>query len=89
MKTETAVDRLGKIKAQIADLEDQEDRLRAILINSGVDTVEGKLFRATVSYSQYNRVDYPGLIEALNPPKRIVAKFTKEDHRVTVRVVSR
>ena len=43
------VDRLGDIKAQIAELKAVEANLINLLINSGEGPVEGSTFRATVS----------------------------------------
>lgn len=43
------VDRLGDIKAQIAELKAVEANLINLLINSGEGAVEGSTFRATVS----------------------------------------
>lgn len=43
------VDRLGDIKAQIADLKRIEADLVARLADSGVDAIDGRFFRATVS----------------------------------------
>ena len=44
-----AVDRLGDIKAQIADLKKIEADLIARIVNSGSDAVDGSAYRATVS----------------------------------------
>ncbi len=46
------VDQLGNIKAQIADLEEQEKLLRDQVVATGQKEVEGDLFRATVSQSE-------------------------------------
>ena len=43
------VDRLGDIKAQIADLKRIEADLAARLADSGADAIDGRFFRATVS----------------------------------------
>ena len=43
------VDRLGDIKAQIADLKKIEADLIARITNAGVDAIDGNTFRATVS----------------------------------------
>lgn len=43
------VDRLGAIKAQIAELKKVEGNLTELLINSGTDVVDGGTFRATIS----------------------------------------
>lgn len=46
-----AVDQLGHIKAQIAELEEQEKKIKAELIASGQKEHEGELFRAVISTS--------------------------------------
>jgi N-methylhydantoinase B/oxoprolinase/acetone carboxylase alpha subunit len=43
------VDRLGDIKAQIAELKAVEANLIALIINTGDDVIEGGMFRAAVS----------------------------------------
>lgn len=43
------VDRLGDVKAQIAELKAVEANLIAMIINTGTDAIDGSLFRATVS----------------------------------------
>lgn len=43
-----AVDQLGAVKARIAELKKEEGRLAEIIANSGVDAVDGGIFRATV-----------------------------------------
>ena len=45
----SVVDRLGNIKAQIAELKAVEANLVALLANTGDDVIDGYLFRATVS----------------------------------------
>lgn len=45
----SVVDRLGAIKAQIAELKQVEGNLVALLINSGDGAVDGDTFRATIS----------------------------------------
>lgn len=47
--TAAIVDRLGDIKAQIADLKKIEAELVERLINSGADAIDGRAYRATVS----------------------------------------
>lgn len=43
------VDRLGDIKAQIADLKKVEADLIARITDAGADAIDGRAFRATVS----------------------------------------
>lgn len=83
------VDALGEIKAHKANLEEQESDLRQALIDSGTEEVEGRLFRATVSNSTVQRVDYPALINEIGVSPRTLRKFTIESPRTTVKVVSR
>jgi hypothetical protein len=45
----SVVDRLGDIKAQIAELKAVEAHLINLLINGGEGAIEGQAFRATVS----------------------------------------
>lgn len=45
----SVVDRLGDVKAQIAELKKTEANLIARLVNSGDAAIDGNLFRATVS----------------------------------------
>ncbi len=45
----SVVDRLGDIKAQIAELKAVEANLIGILVNGGEGAVDGDTFRATVS----------------------------------------
>ncbi len=83
------IDRLGRIKAQMADLETEHEKLRQRIIAAGIEEAEGKLFRATVSHSQVPTIDYKGLLEKLAPPKRIVTRFTSIREQVRVNVVAR
>jgi hypothetical protein len=45
----SVVDRLGNIKAQIAELKAVEANLIALIVNTGDTAIDGSLFRATVS----------------------------------------
>ena len=81
------VDKLGHIKAQIANLEAQATELKDILVDAGEDSVDGKLFRATVSYSSRTYLDQ-ALVKSFLTLDQIKAA-TKETPQVTVRVVSR
>lgn len=52
-----AVDRLGMLLAQIADLEEQAEAIKNELKNAGEGHVEGALYKACVTLSQRNTVD--------------------------------
>lgn len=83
------VDRLGQVKARLADLRAEEESLKSQLTDAGVDALEGRLFRATVSRYKQTSVDYAGLLEQIRPAPRLVKQFTSTSERTAVRVVSR
>ena len=88
------VDQFGHIKAQIADLEQQEKVLRAQILELGQKEVEGDLFRAVVSTSSRDGRDaafkakIEELIEAHLSPQYIRAHTTSTEI-TTVRVSAR
>lgn len=63
------VDRLGEIKAEIADLTSSAEECKSIIISACVagtqDAIEGKLFRATVSWQDKTVVDYKAIVARL------------------------
>lgn len=85
----TEVDRLGIIKGQIADLAVQakliEDRIKA----HGAGVTEGSLFRATVSVSERETVDWKAVAEKLQPSHQLVTAHTARTEVVCLRVVAR
>lgn len=83
------VDALGAIKAQIADLKKTEDALKAQLIQSGVSEADGATFRATVSVSERNVIDWKAIAEKLEPSRQLVTAHTSVSESVTVRVTAR
>lgn len=90
LKLETRIDRLGKLKAEIADLTAKANELRdSILDEVEEGEVEGKLFRVVVSPVSTNRVDYKGLLEELKPSKRTLNKYTTVSDSVRLSVSSR
>jgi hypothetical protein len=87
--TAELVDELGTVKAEIADLEKREERLRAALIAAGVSEAEGTLFRCTVSHGSVERVDWKAVAEKCQPSRQLVVAHTSMSERTTVKVVSR
>ena len=63
------VDRLGNLKAVVADINDEQDTLKADLIEyasaTGERAVEGQLFRATVSFGNKSKTDWASVVAAL------------------------
>ena len=71
------VDRLALIKAQIAELKDEEANLKQQLIDSGLTHVEGALHRATVSYRDGNdRVDWQAVADYFHPSRQLITAHT-------------
>ena len=60
----TMIDRLGEMKAQIADMTKQADELAAAVKAKGAGTHEGALFNATVTVVDERSVADPKAIEA-------------------------
>jgi hypothetical protein len=83
------VDQLGAIKAQQADLKARAGTLQAQLIEAGVTEADGALFRATVSYSNVESVDWKAIAAKLEPSYQLVAAHTSYAPRTTVKVVAR
>lgn len=85
----TAVDRLGLLLAQIADLEEQAEAIKNELKSGAEGVVEGNLFKANVILSQRSTVDNKAVYKALNISDDLLAKFTKTTAVITVKVTSR
>ena len=88
------VDQLGNIKAQIADLEEQEKALRDQIVARGEKEVEGDLFRATVSQSEREGRDqvFKNKIEELiseHLSAQFIRAHTTSTPITTVRVAAR
>lgn len=84
-----AVDRLGELKAEISNLQQEAEKLKTLLKESDLDQVDGKLFRAKVSMFSVSRVSYKDLVAALKPSKRMLNKFTSESEQVRLSITAR
>jgi hypothetical protein len=81
------VDELGGLKADISDLCEREDELKALLIKSDRHEINGSLFRATVTDSVRITMDQT-MIRTYLTPKQL-KKVEKSAPCTTVRVVAR
>lgn len=81
------IDRLGFLKAQIAELAREEKELKAALIAHGPGAYEGELYRATVSECERETLD----MDAVRA--KLTAQFIRANTNTTtvtmVRVVAR
>lgn len=81
------VDRLGEVKALIATLCDEEKTLKEQLIDTRLPSIDGDLFRATVSTSERITLDSNMVKTFLTPAQIIQCQKTSEV--TTVRVTAR
>lgn len=90
---QAATDRLGKLQAELAPLKNEEAALKSLLRDSGLDVIEGDLFRATISQGKPGtKIDWEGLARAVCSDARLaklLPGFTTTtepgDARVTVK----
>ena len=85
----TQVDQLGLLLAQIADLEAQAEAIKNELKNGDEGSIEGSLYKATISLSQRTTVDNKGVFKEANIPSELIAKYSKTTAVITLKVTSR
>jgi len=83
------VDDLGRIKAKIADLTERKKELEYVLIDSGERTIEGKLFRVTISDYFKTAIAWKTIAEKLKASKRLISANTSESEVTRVSVYAR
>lgn len=72
------VDRLGHLKAELAELENLEKSLKADLILTGEAAIDGDLFRATVSHCPGRElINWRALAEHLGATEALIKEFTE------------
>ena len=83
------VDDLGALHAVIADLQDQADKIRTELEETGLRAIEGVMYRATFAQVQGStRVDWKAVAAKLKPSYQLIAAHTSisaASTRLTVR----
>jgi hypothetical protein len=83
------IDQLGEIKAEIAKLEAIEKTLRDEIAARGPGAWEADMFRATVSVSDREKIDWKAIAEKLGPSRQLVTANTSSIEIVTVKVTAR
>jgi hypothetical protein len=81
------VDRLGILKAQIAELKREEELIKAALIAEGVGAYEGDFYRATVSQGERATLDMAAVRAHLSP--QFIRAHTNVSQVTIVKVVAR
>jgi hypothetical protein len=72
------LDRIGQLKAEIADLKKEQDLLIDVFKNAGEGKYEGKLFKASVYMSSTDRVDYKAV--ALAALERVAKHMDEKEY---------
>jgi len=90
----SVVDRLGDIKAQIAELKKVEANLVALIVNTGDDAIDGSLFRATIVTTAESSSLDPKAAEAKLRELGVDGRWFSKNQKVrkgstSVRVVAR
>ncbi len=89
-KLANIVDDLGRLKAEIADLEVRKGELEDVLVESGEAEIDGRLFRATVSIYDRATVAWKKIAKKLKASRQLIKANTAEPVEViTVKVVAR
>jgi hypothetical protein len=70
------VDRIAQLKAQISDLTQEEAALKAALIESGLEAVNGSEHRAAISWTFRKTTDWRSIAEKFDPSRQLIAAHT-------------
>ena len=81
------VDRLGELKARIAELEREEKELRDTVVELGPGAYEGERYRVTVSATERSTLDMEAVREKLSA--QFIRAHTKTKEVTVVRVTAR
>lgn len=74
-----AVDQLGFIRAQIADLQATEKQLKAAIEGSGQLRIEGRLYKAAVIPSAGRiLIDWKSIAEHFSPSRQLITAHTSQ-----------
>lgn len=85
------VDELGSLKALIADLQTREKEIKAMLSDCGYQSVDGREYRASMSWQDGKiSIDWRAIAEHFNPSRQLVTAHTSQgENFCTVRVSAR
>lgn len=91
--TNSPIDTLGQLLAQIADLTKQADAIKDSLKDeanlSGQKSFEGDLFKASYVETNRSTVDWKAVAKALNIPAELIAEHTKTAAVFSIKVTSK
>lgn len=85
---EQRIDLMGQLKAQMATLEKEYDKLKALVVEDvGVGAFEGEMFRVSISVSSRETLDMEAVRNHLSP--QFIRAHTRTTESTTVRVTAR
>tara|TARA_R110002126_G_scaffold100625_2_gene232261 strand:+ start:200 stop:478 length:279 start_codon:yes stop_codon:yes gene_type:complete len=85
----TQVDTLGLLLAQQADLTSKIDAIKANLKEEGQGIYEGAMYKANVIVSNRSTVDFKQVFVECSVPAEVIARNTKAQEIITVKLTSR
>lgn len=88
METSKIADKMGAIKAQIAQLQAEEKELKDALLNAGITEAKGYFFRVKVVEQDRTTVNYKAVLKKLKPSAQLMAAHTTHSHCVSFRVTA-
>lgn len=80
------VDRLGQIKAEIAELEEERSKIRNQLLEAGVENAHGDLFDVSFAVVERRTVDWESMQEDYDLP---VDDYTRVNESVRMNLTPR
>ena len=83
------VDRLGLIRAQIAQLREQERTLVDEIKALGVDALDGDYYHVAVVRGEREQIDWKAIAAKLRPSRQLITAHTRHVPYVQVRVTAR
>jgi hypothetical protein len=85
---EQRVDLMGQLKAQMATLDNDYDKLKSLMLeDGGVGAFEGETFRVTISITSRETLDMEAVRNHLSP--QFIRAHTRVTESPTVRVTAR
>lgn len=85
----TQVDTLGLLLAQISELQAKADLIKDDLKAQGQGAYNGSMFKASVIVSNRSNVDFKQVFAECSVPAEIIARNTKVQEVVSVKLTSR
>ena len=77
------VDRIGQLKAEIAEREAEINDLRATLEDAGLAAIDGHAYRVTFSTSTRTTTDWRTIAERFKPSPQLIRRHTTTSDPVT------